>query len=198
MVAPRRGAPGLVLLVLVSLVDCTGPLGREPREPARTWFRAYSGPMLPESAVAILCKQDPGAHIVSVWRAGDPAPSKARYEKWHFPICIEVLPGTYELTIRYFARENKPGGRETYTTEAPPIALEWVAEPGAYLLTAELGRTAPTPGRTYRKPKHYGAAHGEWAIGHWQVRIDPVASLDQMQEPVREYRETWRRYETSL
>ena len=49
MVAPRRGAPGLVLLVLVSLVGCTGPFRREPHEPARTWFRAYSGPMLPSS-----------------------------------------------------------------------------------------------------------------------------------------------------
>jgi hypothetical protein len=151
--------------------------------------------MRPEHEVAIVCKRDPGAHIISIRGEGDAAPSEARHARWHFPTCIEVLPGSYELTVSYFARVSDPSGRETFTTEAPPLAVAWVAEPGAYLLTAELGTTSATPGKTFRKPKHYGAAHGSWAVGQWQVRIEPVPSLDQLPAPVRAYRDAWRAYE---
>ena len=36
-----------------------------------------------------------------------PSPQAARHQRWHFPRCIEVLPGRYELEVHYFVRRTE-------------------------------------------------------------------------------------------
>lgn len=82
-------AGGLVATVLwLTMGACTGPLQS-----------VYDGPPLPQDQVAILYVQDPSITIVDVSQAG--TTHTFPYEEHTLPQGIEVLPGTYDLTVLY-------------------------------------------------------------------------------------------------
>jgi len=89
------------------LVASVVPIGSgvDPREPEVKWFHAYPGEMLPGEEVAVLCHRGSATWVTGIRPASGGAWQNARHERWHFPACIEALPGSYEIEVHYFARE---------------------------------------------------------------------------------------------
>ena len=85
-----------------SVVPPRGPV----REPEVKWFHFYESPMRAADEIAILCHLDPATHIVTIRDVAHPIASDARHELWHYPECIEVLGGEYELTVGYYSRNT--------------------------------------------------------------------------------------------
>ena len=207
--------PGGVIAATVDLafhvivpIDYDGYFLVDRREPDDKWFRAYDGPMLPLERVAIVCKGEQGIHIRTIRRLSEPQPTEARYEKWHFPKCIEALPGTYELTVAFFARKtyDRDASTVTYNVESTaPAVVGWNAVAGrAYVMSALLGKKKPAPGtappgstvRTVRASKtKLGTSTFMLDVAKWTVRIDPVSSWDNLATPALEHRARWEQYE---
>jgi hypothetical protein len=177
-------------------------------EPEQKWFRFYTGPMQPIEDVAILCNRERATAVTTIRSQDQERATYARHQKWHYPQCIEVLPGTYELNVDFYSRETFP--REfavsTYSTESTsPATVTWTPVAGVtYELTALLGDVAPSPGMAYsgttikrltRTKTKLGASEFTLDEGHWLAIVEPVPSVESIAFPVLEQREAWRSYE---
>lgn len=177
----------------------------ESPEPVEKWFRFYTGPMLPLDQVAVLCHMEDATHIQSIRVMDGGAPFPARYQKWHFPRCIEALPGLYELEVYYFERRTDDVRDETstqHTESVEPSRVAWYAEAGGiYALRARLGQTqtsgTPAPRSRVSRRSSLGTAHFELQEGDWAAEVERVSSWDAFPFPALEYRSAWERYERS-
>ena len=111
--------------------------GVDPREPPAKWFAGYTGPLLQAEDVGFLCHRDPATWVTGIRESGTGPWNAAREEKWHFPVCIEVLPGRYELEVHYFARQHDDDrelsvSHQAESTEPSIIVWESVA-PGRWI-----------------------------------------------------------------
>jgi len=194
--------PGSLLLAGANLaVGSFVPLG-PPVEPEQKWFRTYSGPMLPTAQVAVLCGRDRATSVERLRRPeGEWIPG--RHEPWHFPRCIEVLPGLYELEVGYFRRDSDDGSERAVTLQAestePSLAL-WQAEAGGlYELFAELGARAPAAGgaprRTIPRSRSLGTSWWELETSAWSARIERLPSWDAAPPELLAVRREWESYE---
>jgi len=178
------------------------------REPRHKWFWAYRGPMLPLDQVAVLCKTKDSLHIAGIQGRFDFEPREARHEAWHFPECIEVVPGTYYLTVEYYSRRHYDTNSQlgTFTTESTtPAVVEWDARAGVvYRMDSRLGALSPGPGTqgsgsTIREipqsKRKLGTSRFALDVGTWYVIVTPIASFSELEQPVLEYRAAWQRYE---
>ncbi len=179
--------------------------GRTHTIEQRKWFRAYAGPMRPIEDVALLCHSDRTTSVYSIRDVSDETAFAARHQRWHYPRCVEVLSGTYQLEVNYYSRSSTDVNRDfaTHTVEsARPSVLEWEAEAGAiYQLRAVIGAPEDAPGED---PKFFDAAPRssspgtttyELQVSTWNARIERLPSAAYLDEPVLEYRKRWRRYE---
>jgi hypothetical protein len=177
-------------------------------EPVQKWFRFYDGPMQPLDRVAILCSRERSTTVTTIRTAEHERATYARHEKWHYPQCIEVLPGAYELEIDFYSRENlrRDMTLATYSTESTsPASVAWAAGAGeVYQLTAVLGDVTPSPGEKYagttiktltRSKTNLGANEFTLDEGHWLAIVERVPSLSAFPAAVSEHREAWKRYE---
>jgi hypothetical protein len=178
------------------------------KEPDEKWFRFYNGPMQALEEVAILCSRERSTHVTTIRTEGHERATFARHRKWHYPQCIEVLPGTYELAVDFYSRETfrREFSVATYSTESvTPASVAWSPEAGeVYELSAVLGDVTPAPGTAYqgttvkrltRTKTNLGASEFTLDEGHWLALVEKVASLDHFEAPVVEQREAWKRYE---
>ena len=175
----------------------------DDREPTETWFRRYGGAMRPREEVAILCHQESATVVRAMRRVDENDWREARHQRWHYPECIEVLPGTYQLIVSYLLRETT-GTREDMTTHhvesTEPSALRWDAAPGSlYTLSAVLGDRSPASGPLPRsrlsRRSDLGTSWFELEVSDWHAQIDRVASPESLNEPILAWREAWERYE---
>lgn len=198
--------PGSLLLaggnlLVGSVVPLSGGVDR--REPEAKWFRAYPGTMRPVGQVAVVCHRERATWITGIRPAESRDWEAARYEKWHFPVCIEVLPGRYELEVHYFWRETDEEdeenvSRQTESTE--PTTLMWTAEPGqVYLLAAEFGESEPAQGAPPQRhiPRSRDLGTTWWGLeeSDWYVSIARVSDWESIEGPLREQRAAWVQYE---
>jgi hypothetical protein len=178
------------------------------REPQQKWFRFYTGPVQPIDRVAILCNRERATTVTTIRTEEQERATYARHQKWHYPQCIEVLPGTYELKVDFYSRETfrKDYAIATYSTESTsPATITWQAEAGCvYLLSAVLGDVTPAPGVAYsgttlkrltRTSTNLGTSEFTLDEGHWLAILEKVDGFDEIDSPVLEHREAWRRYE---
>jgi hypothetical protein len=180
------------------------------REPRQKWFRFYTGPMQPIDRVAILCNRERATTVTTIRGEEHERATFARHAKWHFPQCIEVLPGSYELVVDFYSRETfrQQHSVATYSTESTsPAVLQWDPEPSTvYRLTALLGDVTPNPGgahpgttikRLTRTKTNIGTSEFTMDEGHWLAIVEKVPGVTVFDSPVLEHREAWRRYELS-
>ena len=195
-------APASVLLAGGNLlVGGFVPLG-QPLEPEDKWFRTYDGPMLPLEQVAVLCHRNDATRVDRLRRPGG-AWVEARHRAWHFPRCIEVLPGRYELEVGYFHRATDSGDEKLVTLQAEstePSLVEWDAEAGAlYELWAVVGPSAPAAGpaprRTIPSSRALGTSWWDLETSPWQARIGRVASWEAADPRHAAARRAWEEYE---
>jgi len=207
--------PGMSLLAVGDLaVHALVPLHYDGyflidrNEPQQKWFRFYTGPMQPVADVAILCNRERATTVSTIRTEEQERTTYARHQKWHFPQCIEVLPGSYELKVDFYSRETfrRDLSVATYSTESTsPATVTWAPLAGdVYQLTAVLGDAAPTPGmgfsgttikRLTRSKTQLGASEFTLDEGHWIAIIEKVPSIESIDAPVIEHREAWKRYE---
>lgn len=195
-------APASLLLaggnVLLGSVVRLGP----PPEPESKWFRSYAGPMLPRTEVAVACHRERATSVDRIRRPGGEWVI-ARYEPWHFPRCLEVLPGLYELEVQYFRRDTDDATERLVTLQAEstePSLVEWRAEAGAlYEIWATLGPRAPAAGPAPRRhiprSRSLGTSWWELETSAWSARIARVGSWDEADPAVVEARRIWEEYE---
>jgi hypothetical protein len=177
-------------------------------EPTQKWFRFYDGPMQALDQVAILCSRESSTTVTTIRTEAHERATYARHQKWHYPQCIEVLPGTYELTVDFYSRESfrRDMTLATYSTESTtPATVTWKPSAGEiYALSAVLGGVTPSPGEKYqgttikkltRSKTNLGANEFTLDEGHWVAIVERVASLDSIEAPVLGEREAWKRYE---
>ncbi len=195
-------APGSLLVAGGTLL--VGPFFLGPSEPRVKWFRLYPGRMLPEEQVAILCHEERATWIHAMRPVGGDVWTSARHEKWHFPRCIEVLPGSYELEVHYFLRDSDEDPDRAVTRQAEstqPSAARWdAAAGGLYRLTAQIGAAGPASGPVPRRhiPRSRSLGTTWWDLqeSEWTVQIERLPSWDAWDEPVREHRLGWMDYES--
>jgi len=194
--------PGSLLLAGANLaIGSFVPLG-PPLEPEQKWFRSYSGPMLPTTEVAVLCGRDRATSVEQL-RRPEGEWIGARHAPWHFPRCIEVLPGHYELEVSYFRRDTDDASDRSVTLQAEstePSLVEWDAEAGGlYELFAELGARAPAAGgaprRTIPRSRSLGTSWWELETSSWSARIARLPSWDAAPPEILEARRAWEEYE---
>jgi hypothetical protein len=194
--------PGAVLLAGGNLlVGSFVPLG-PPLEPDEKWFRTYDGPMLPLDRVAVLCHRNEATRIDRMRRPGG-AWVAARHRAWHYPRCLEVLPGRYELEVGYFHRATDRGDEQLVTLQAEstePSGVAWEAEAGAlYELWVVVGPRAPASGPAPRRhvprSRALGTSWWELETSAWQARIGRVASWDDADPAHAAARRAWEEYE---
>jgi hypothetical protein len=178
--------------------------GSSSAEPEVKWFRFYDGPMRPEEEVAILCHLDSATHISSIRQIEDPVAVEARYERWHYPACIEATPGDYEITVSYYSRrtvEQELTATTTTSESTTDSTTQWNAEPGAvYVLAAVIGKSALAPGRgpTYkprRRTKELWDTSFRLNVSHWKATIVQLPETAQLDVPIKAHREIWRQHE---
>jgi hypothetical protein len=178
------------------------------REPPQKWFRFYDGPMQPLEQVAVLCNRERATTVTTIRSEGHERATFARHAKWHYPQCIEVLPGSYELVIDFYSRETfrQQYSVATYSTESTaPATLRWEAEANSvYRLTALLGDVTPNPGarfagttikRLTRTKTDLGTSEFTVDEGHWLAIVEKVPGVTVFESPVLDHRAAWRRYE---
>jgi hypothetical protein len=207
--------PGMMLVALPDFVvhslipiHYDGYFFVDRREPPQKWFRFYTGPIQPLEKVAILCSRERSTTVTTIRSERHERATFARHQKWHYPQCIEVLPGTYELKVDFYSRETfkRDLSVATYSTESTaPASITWT--PGAgqvYELWAQLGNVSPTPGTGYkgttikrltRSKTNLGASEFTLDEGHWLAIVEPVPSVESFHYPVLEHRDAWRRFE---
>lgn len=180
---------------------------RPPQEPEHVWFRTYPGPMRPLGEVAVLCHRDHATNIQTLRDASSGLETPARHQRWHFPECIEVPEGSYELRVHYYSRNVREGDSNltSLTAESTRASVvEWQAEAGGvYLLTAVLGTPRPAPEvpdffRAPPRPQSPGTTSYELKMSSWNVRIDRVPGWESLEYPALAYRDEWRGYEEAL
>jgi len=187
------------------LVASVFPIGSgvDPREPEAKWFHAYPGEMLPGEEIAVLCHRGLATWVTGIRPASGGTWQNARHEKWHFPVCIEVLPGRYEIEVHYFAREADGDVETSVSRQAEstrPSTILWQAEAGGvYLLSAFLGDPEPARGRPPQRhiPRSRALGTTWWELeeSDWYVRIEQVAEWASLEGPVFEERRAWIEYE---
>ena len=185
-------------------LDYDGYFLVDRREPKTQWFRRYGGPMRPLDQVAILCHADRATFVAAMRDASAPEWRQARDENWQFPVCIEVLPGSYELAVSYLSRRTDDARDKKSTTHVEstePSTVIWNARAGGvYRLRAVAGDAKPAPGPAPRsrisKSQSLGTSWLTLEVSDWWAEIEPLPSLDALGEPVLEYRAAWERYES--
>jgi len=194
-------APGSVLLAGGNvLVGSFVPLGPPP-EPETKWFRSYSGPMLDTDRVAVVCHRERATSVDRIRRSGGEWVA-ARHAPWHFPRCLEVLPGRYELEVHYFRRDTDDASERSVTLQAEstePSIVEWQAEAGGiYEVYAALGPRAPAAGPAPRRhipsSRSLGTSWWELETSAWSARIARLPSWDAAPE-IQAARSAWAEYE---
>lgn len=195
-------APASLLLAggnaLVGSVVRIGP----PPEPPTKWFRSYAGPMLARTEVAVACHRERATRVDRMRRPGGEWVA-ARYEPWHYPRCLEVLPGRYELEVHYFRRDTDEGEERLVTLQAEstePSTVEWRADAGAlYEIWATLGSRAPAAGPAPRRhiprSRSLGTSWWELETSPWQARIGRLPSWDAADAAIVDARRRWEEYE---
>ena len=195
-------APASLLLAggnaLIGSVVRLGP----PPEPESKWFRSYAGPMLPPTQVAVVCHRERATSVERLRRPGADW-VVARYEPWHYPRCLEALPGLYELEVQYFRRDTDDASERLVTLQAESTeasVVEWRAEAGAlYEIWATLGPRAPAAGPAPRRhiprSRSLGTSWWELETSTWSARIGRIASWDAADPAVVEARRDWEEYE---
>jgi len=200
-------APGSVLvaggqLAVGSLLPLGG--GVDPREPEVKWFHAYTGEMLPGEEVGILCHTDPATWVTGIRAASGGSWRSARHEKWHFPECIEALPGRYEIEVHYFERDHEDDRDESVSRQAestePTFAI-WEAQPGQVdRLEVQIGDPQPAQGqppqRHIPRSRALGTTWWELRESEWYVRVMPYGGWDEQQDEIVEARSAWVDWET--
>jgi hypothetical protein len=198
--------PGAVVLAGGNLlVGSVVPLHRgvDAREPEVKWFHSYAGEMLPVEQVAILCHRERATWITGIRPAQGGSWQSARHQKWHFPACIEALPGRYELEVHYFRRDTDEGGDESVSRQAEstePSTAFWEAQAGrVYLLSVDFGDLGPAQGpppqRHIPRSRDLGTTWWDLAESAWYVRIEEVADTAALAGPLLEQRRAWQRYQ---
>jgi len=194
-------APGSLLLAGGNvLVGSFVPLGPPP-EPEAKWFRSYAGPMLERERVAVACHRERATSVDRIRRPGGEWVA-ARHAPWHFPRCLEVLPGRYELEVHYFRRDADDASERFVTLQAEstePSLVEWRAEAGGiYEVFAALGPRAPAAGPAPRRhiprSRSLGTSWWELETSAWSARIARLASWDAAPE-IQAARRAWEDYE---
>ncbi len=184
-----------------ALVGGFVPFGPPP-EPESKWFRSYAGAMLPRDQVAVVCHRERATSVERIrrpegeWVAGRHAP-------WHFPLCLEVLPGRYELEVHYFRRDTNDASARFVTLQAEstePSVVEWRAEAGGiYEVFAALGPRAPAAGPAPRRhipsSRSLGTSWWELETSAWSARIARLASWEAAAPEVQAARSAWEAYE---
>jgi hypothetical protein len=173
-----------------------------PPEPGSKWFRSYGGPMLPRTEVAVVCHRSRATSVDRIRRSGGTWVA-ARYEPWHYPRCLEVLPGLYELEVQYFRRDTDEGGERLVTLQAEstePSVVEWRAEGGVlYEIWPTLGdrepAAGPAPRRHIPRSRSLGTSWWELETSPWSARIAPVESWEAADPGIVEARRIWEAYE---
>jgi hypothetical protein len=184
-----------------ALVGGFVPLGPPP-EPEAKWFRSYAGPMLPREQVAVLCHRERATIVERIRRPGGEWIA-GRHAPWHFPLCLEVLPGRYELEVHYFRRDTDDASERLVTLQAEstePSLVEWQAEAGGlYEVWAALGPRAPAAGPAPRRhiprSRSLGTSWWELETSSWSARITRLASWDEAPPAVPAARSAWQEYE---
>jgi hypothetical protein len=157
--------------------------------------------------IAILCHIEPATHIVTIRKMDQPIAVEARHELWHYPECIEVLGGEYELTVGYYSRNTveKDLKAKTTTTESTKHSTtRWEAEPGSvYLLAAVIGKPVRAPGEApaYRvrpRTKELWSYEYKLEVSHWKAAIVELAPDDQLLQRIAANRDQWQRHERAL
>jgi|ETNmetMinimDraft_30_1059905.scaffolds.fasta_scaffold10070_1 hypothetical protein len=198
-------APGSLLLAGGNLaVGSFVPLGGgvDPREPEGKWFAAYEGGMRPAEEVGILCHRERATWITGIRPAGGGEWLKARHEKWHFPVCIEALPGRYELEVQYFSRQHDDDRDKSVSLQAEstePSLVVWRARAGAVdLLGVRVGARQPArdraPQRHIPRSRSLGTTWWELEESDWVAQIEPVSDWASLDGPLREQRAAWVRW----
>lgn len=198
--------PGSLLLAggnmaLGSVLPLGG--GVDPREPEAKWYHAYPGAMRLAEEVAVLCHRERATWVTGIRPADGGRWRAARYEKWHFPVCIEVLPGRYELEVHYFWRETEKDAEESVSLQAEstePSTRFWQAEAGrVYLLSVRFGDPEPARGTPPQRhiPRSRDLGTTWWGLeeSDWYVLIAPVADWSVVEGPVAAQRQAWMDYE---
>ena len=202
--------PGAILLATTDLVinsvipiNYDGYFLIDRREPQEKWFRFYTGEMQPLNRVAVLCNVERATTVRTIRQLNSPSVHPARFERWHFPHCIEVLPGSYELEVHYFLRKTETSVEATSTEHkesTEPSLIVWHADAGGvYALKAIMGQTQTAAGAAPRsrvsRRSSLGTSSFELREGSWAAQIDRLPSWRYLDEPVRGYRERWAYYE---
>jgi hypothetical protein len=176
-------------------------------EPEVKWFRLYESPMRAPEDIAILCHLDAATHIVTIRDVGQPIAVQARHELWHYPECIEVLGGEYELTVGYYSRntvEKSLKAKTTTTESTRHSTTHWEAEPGSvYVLAALIGKPVRAPGEApaYRvrpRTRELWSYEYKLEVSHWKAAIVQLGPEDQLLKRIAVNRDQWRRHERSL
>lgn len=200
-------APGSVLVAGGQLaVGSVVPLGRgvDPREPEFKWYHAYPGAMRPGEEVGILCHADQGTWVTGIRPASGGAWRTARDEKWHFPVCIEALPGRYEIEVNYFQREHEDDREESVSRQVEstePTYAVWEARAGQVdRLEVRLGAPEPAQGqppqRHIPRSRALGTTWWELQESDWFVQVVPGGPWGSQEGPIVEQRAAWAAWET--
>jgi len=199
--------PGATLMAAGGLAFYSmRPAQAASAEPDVKWFHFYDGPMRPQDEIAILCHLDRATHISSIRRIENPVAVAARYEPWHYPACIEAMPGDYEIKVSYYSRETVERGLSATTTTAESTTdstTQWNAQAGAvYVLAAAIGKAALAPGKgpSYkprRRTKELWDTSFKLEVSHWKAMIVQLPETARLDVPIRAHREAWRRHEGS-
>lgn len=206
--------PWLLVTVPGSLLVAGGQLavgsvipfgkGVDPREPEIKWYRAYPGDMRPGEEVGILCHADRASWVTGIRPASGGVWRTARHEKWHFPVCIEALPGRYEIEVNYFAREHEDDRDESVSRQAEstePTYAIWEARAGRVdRLEVQIGDPEPAhgqpPQRHIPRSRALGTTWWELKESDWYVRVVPGGPWETLEGPIVEQRAAWAAWET--
>ena len=180
-----------------SVVPISG--GVDPREPSTKWFAGYAGPLREASQVGFLCHRDSATWVTGIRSSGDAAWQSAREERWHFPVCLEVPPGRYELEVHYFARQHDDDRELSVSHQAEstePSIIVWESVGGQVdTLAAEISSPLPStnlpPQRHIPRSRALGTTWWELEESQWFARIDRQGRWDELGPPVTEQRAAW-------
>ena len=177
--------------------------GVDPREPPDKWFHSYAGVMRRPEEVGVLCHQDIATWVTGIRAQGSDSWRVARFEKWHFPVCIEALPGRYELEVHYYTREHEDDQELSVSRQAEstaPSVIVWEATAGQVdVLVAEISAPGPAPGAPPQRhiPRSRALGTTWWNLqeSSWVVRIDPLGTWDDIEGPLDAQRSAWVKWE---
>jgi hypothetical protein len=200
-------APGSLLLAGGQIaVGSVIPFGKgvDPREPEIKWYHAYAGEMRPGDEVGILCHGDLATWVTGIRPASGGAWRMARHEKWHFPACLEALPGRYEIEVNYFERDHEDDREESVSRQAEstePTYAIWEARAGQVdRLEVQIGAREPAQGqppqRHIPRSRALGTTWWELKESEWFVRVVPEGEWQTQEGPLVEQRAAWAAWDT--